>query len=135
MAYLHTGFSYDENPPSRAVPLESFLFQDKRGYCQQFAGAMALLLRMGGIPARVAAGFTSGSYDTKSHQWVVSDIDAHAWVEAYVPGYGWVRFDPTPGADPALHRTPISPSTPISSSPLAAPHHQLPQKSASHGGS
>ena len=54
------GFSYSQNPPRRQFPLESFLFTDKQGYCQQFSGAMALLLRMGGIPARVAAGFTPG---------------------------------------------------------------------------
>jgi hypothetical protein len=82
-------------------PLESFLFTDKYGYCQQFAGAMAMLLRMGGVPARVAVGFTSGSYNTGGHDYVVADIDAHAWVEAWFPHYGWVRFDPTPAAAPA----------------------------------
>ena len=96
------GFSYDQNPPLRPYPLESFLFGDKRGYCQQFAGAMALLLRMGGVPARVATGFTTGRYDSASHQYVVNDTDAHAWVEAWFPGYGWVRFDPTPPAAPAI---------------------------------
>jgi hypothetical protein len=62
---------------------------------------MALLLRMGGIPARVAAGFTSGTYDRGSQQWVVTDRNAHAWVEAWFPQYGWVRFDPTPVTAPA----------------------------------
>ena len=65
---------------------------------------MALLLRMGGIPARVAVGFTTGTYDTATHQYVVSDIDAHAWVEAWFPHYGWVRFDPTPAAAPRSRR-------------------------------
>jgi transglutaminase-like putative cysteine protease len=100
-AYLSRGFTYDENPPVRRYPLVSFLFQDHRGYCQQFAGAMALLLRMGGVPARVAAGFTTGAYDASTHQWVVSDLDAHAWVEAWFPHYGFVRFDPTPASAPA----------------------------------
>jgi transglutaminase-like putative cysteine protease len=110
--YLSRGYAYDESPPPRPYPLESFLFADKRGYCQQFAGAMALLLRMGGIPARVAAGFTSGSYDPSAHRFVVSDLDAHAWAEAWFPRYGWVRFDPTPAVAPARGgRTPI----PISS--------------------
>jgi transglutaminase-like putative cysteine protease len=99
--YLSRGFTYNENPPASAYPLETFLFKSKRGYCQQFAGAMALLLRMGGIPARVATGFTSGSYDSATKSWVVQDIDAHAWVEAWFPHYGWVRFDPTPAAAPA----------------------------------
>jgi hypothetical protein len=62
---------------------------------------MALLLRMGGVPARVAAGFSPGSYSSRRGEWVVRDIDAHSWVEAYFPGYGWVTFDPTPGDSPA----------------------------------
>lgn len=100
-AYLSRGFTYNESVPTHRYPLESFLFTDRYGYCQQFAGAMAMLLRMGGIPARVAAGFTTGSYDSVGHDWVVGDIDAHAWVEAWFPHYGWVRFDPTPAVAPA----------------------------------
>jgi transglutaminase-like putative cysteine protease len=99
--YLSHGYTYNEAPPPSRYPLLSFLFNSKNGYCQQFAGAMALLLRMGGIPARVSAGFTTGAYNASRKQYVVSDIDAHAWVEAWFPHYGWVRFDPTPGAAPA----------------------------------
>ncbi|MBV9195712.1 MAG: transglutaminase domain-containing protein [Solirubrobacterales bacterium] len=99
--YLARGYSYDESPPVRAYPLESFLFEDKIGYCQQFAGAMALLLRMGGIPARVATGFTTGLRSSARRAWVATDLDAHAWVEAWFPHYGWVRFDPTPAVAPA----------------------------------
>ena len=99
--YLARGYTYNQNPPVRTYPLESFLFQDKKGYCQQFSGAMALLLRMGGIPAQVAAGFTSGTFDSATREWVVTDTDAHAWVEAWFPHYGWVRFDPTPPTAPA----------------------------------
>jgi protein-glutamine gamma-glutamyltransferase len=101
MSYLSHGFSYNENTPVHQYPLESFLFTDKFGYCQQFAGAMAMLLRMGGVPARVAVGFTTGSYNTSGHDYVVGDIDAHAWVEAWFPHFGWVRFDPTPPVAPA----------------------------------
>jgi hypothetical protein len=101
MKYLSRGFTYNEDVPTYQYPLESFLFKDKFGYCQQFAGAMAMLLRMGGIPARVAVGFTTGNYDNAAHHYVVGDVDAHAWVEAWFPGYGWVRFDPTPAVAPA----------------------------------
>jgi len=103
LSYLSArhGYSYSENPAPSPYPIETFLWGDKAGYCQQFAGAMALLLRMGGVPARVAAGFTEGSLDHSSRRYVVSDVDAHAWVEAWFPHYGWVRFDPTPGAAPA----------------------------------
>lgn len=101
LGHLAHGYRYDERPPPSRYPLERFLFADRRGYCQQFAGAMALLLRMGGVPARVAVGFTTGTHASASHRWVVSDLDAHAWVEAWFPRYGWVRFDPTPAAAPA----------------------------------
>jgi transglutaminase-like putative cysteine protease len=94
------GFVYDEQPPVPAPnqpALVQFVTQTKRGYCQHFAGAMALMLRYLGIPARVAAGFTSGSYDADSHEWTVTDHEAHDWVEVYFPGWGWIPFDPTPG--------------------------------------
>ncbi len=71
---------------------------DKRaGYCQHYAGAMALMLRYLGVPARVAAGFTSGSYKRDTGRWVVTDLNAHAWVEVWFPRFGWLPFDPTPG--------------------------------------
>jgi transglutaminase-like putative cysteine protease len=100
-AHLARGFTYSEGPPRHRVPLAAFLVDDRAGYCQHFSGAMALLLRMGGVPARVAAGFSPGSYSVRRGEWVVRDIDAHSWVEAYFPGYGWVTFDPTPGDSPA----------------------------------
>ena len=90
------GFSYDESPPrGQGAPLVAFVTETKAGYCQHFAGAMAAMLRMLGIPARVAVGFTSGTPDDGA--WVVTDHDAHAWVEVWFAGIGWVPFDPTPG--------------------------------------
>jgi transglutaminase-like putative cysteine protease len=103
--YLARGFSYSETPPASRVPLADFLLRDKVGYCQQFSGAMALLLRLGGVPARVSAGFAPGSLDDKSKEYVVRDIDAHSWVEVYFPGLGWVTRDPTPSASPARSQT------------------------------
>jgi LPXTG-motif cell wall-anchored protein len=99
-AYLHDGFSYSETPPQSARTLDGFLFDAKVGFCQQYSGAEALLLRMGGIPARVATGFTSGAFDDKQKEYVVRDLDAHSWVEAWFPGYGWVTRDPTPASAP-----------------------------------
>jgi hypothetical protein len=95
------GTTYDERPPARPFPLASFLFDTKTGYCQQFSGVMALMLRMGGVPARVASGFSPGSYNSERKDYVVRDTDAHSWVEAYFPPYGWITFDPTPAASPA----------------------------------
>jgi len=93
------GFVYDQHPPKPppGVPaLEDFVARTQRGYCQHFAGAMALMLRYLGIPSRVAVGFASGRYDAKSGEWVVSDRDAHMWVEVWFRGWGWLPFDPTP---------------------------------------
>ena len=94
-------FSYSETPRRSRAPLADFLLRDRAGYCQQFSGAMALLLRMGGVPARVASGFSPGALDTERGEYVVRDVDAHSWVEYFVPGTGWVARDPTPAAAPA----------------------------------
>src|SRR5262249_45618322 len=97
--FRSSAFHYDQTPPpiGNVPPLVAFVMQTRRGYCQHFAGAMALMLRYLGIPARVAAGFTSGVYDRNKHDWTVTDHDAHTWVEAWFPRYGWLPFDPTPG--------------------------------------
>jgi Transglutaminase-like superfamily len=92
-------FRYDENPPTTGgvPPLVAFVTDHKRGYCQHFAGAMALMLRYLGIPARVGAGFATGRFDAEDREWTVADTNAHTWVEAWFAGYGWLPFDPTPG--------------------------------------
>jgi protein-glutamine gamma-glutamyltransferase len=103
-SYLRSSYAYSEIPPQRQLPLRAFLLRDGIGYCQQFSGAMALMLRMLGIPARVASGFTPGT-PSDSGTYVVRDFDAHSWVEAYFNGIGWVPFDPTPAAAPAESQT------------------------------
>jgi transglutaminase-like putative cysteine protease len=95
------GFTYSNHPPiDPNAPLVGFVVQTKSGYCQHFAGAMALMLRYLGVPARVAVGFSSGTYDSARGTWRVTDHDAHAWVEAWFRGYGWLPFDPTPAGRP-----------------------------------
>ena len=109
-------YTYSEVPPRASSTLDGFLFDGKQGYCQQFSGAMALLLRMAGIPARVVTGFSTGATDTKTGEFIVRDFDAHSWVEAYYPGWGWLTFDPTPAASPARSQPADSASVPGSSS-------------------
>jgi hypothetical protein len=85
-------YSETEGGPST---LEYFLFVKKKGHCELYASSMALMLRMGGVPARLVSGFRIG-------RWPISDIvtvrmsDAHAWVEYYRQGVGWIPVDPTP---------------------------------------
>jgi transglutaminase-like putative cysteine protease len=108
------GFRYDQTPPpphTNEPALAAFVTRTKRGYCQHYAGAMALMLRFLGVPARVAAGFTSGSYDAGKHEWKVTDHQAHDWVEVYFPGWGWLPFDPTPGR--GLLNAAYDPSSPV----------------------
>ena len=99
--HLRTTYAYNQDVPLRRHPLPAFLFLDREGYCQQFSGAMALMLRMVGIPSRVATGFSPGFVAPGDNVYTVRDTDAHSWVEVWFRGIGWVAFDPTPGAAPA----------------------------------
>jgi hypothetical protein len=85
--------------PPGPYPLADFLLHTHAGYCQHFAGAAALLLRLAGVPTRLVAGFATG-VRTGGH-FEVRDTDAHDWIEVYFGGVGWVPFNPTPAADPA----------------------------------
>jgi LPXTG-motif cell wall-anchored protein len=100
--YLNSGryrYTTDVADPG-PDPLLDFLFKTRAGYCQHFAGAATLLLRLAGIPTRVVSGFATGKR-TGENTFAVRDEDAHAWIEVYFPGYGWVPFNPTPAGDEA----------------------------------
>jgi hypothetical protein len=85
--------------------LSHFLFVTRRGYCEYFASAMAVMLRTQGIPSRVVTGFQNGYFNEVSGLYVIRASDAHAWVEAWMPipgradAQGWVTLDPTPPAE------------------------------------
>ena len=98
--YLQTRFRYTTRLLDHQVPdpLANFLFERKQGHCEYFASAMAVMLRVLGIPSRVATGFESGVYNPVSGWYVIRASDAHSWVEAYLPHRGWKTFDPTPPA-------------------------------------
>lgn len=95
--------------------LTDFLFTDKRGFCEQFAAAMAVLLRTLGIPTRLAVGFDSGGRsaegDTANTIWTVSSHDAHTWPEVLFPTYGWLQFEPTPSITAPSAEAYLYPST------------------------
>jgi hypothetical protein len=98
-------FHYTLSPPaiSGTDALSSFLFTTRAGFCQQFAGAYAVLARIDGLPTRLAVGFTTGS-TTRRDVYRVTGADAHSWPQVYLgPGAGWVSFEPTPAStDDAL---------------------------------
>jgi transglutaminase-like putative cysteine protease len=95
-------------------PILDFLFKSRAGYCQHFAGAAAMLLRLAGVPTRVVTGFATGKR-TGEDTYDVRDEDAHAWIEVYFPGFGWVPFNPTPAAAEAE----VAPGTDILAAPSA----------------
>jgi Transglutaminase-like superfamily len=109
-------------PQPGPTPLVDFLLRTHAGYCQQFAGAAALLLRLAGVPARVAVGFATGA-ESAPGRYTVRDLDAHEWIEVYFEGYGWVPFNPTPAADPASVAPGVDPFTTTTSTkgPVVGP--------------
>ncbi len=99
-AYLKT-LPYNleiEPPPFDADGVDHFLFEQKQGYSEYFASAMAVMLRSVGIPARLAVGYTTGDPIEAEGSYAVTDSHSHGWVEVYFPGYDWIPFEPTPGA-------------------------------------
>jgi hypothetical protein len=94
-------WEYSLEPPQghSASAMESFIEQ-RIGYCEQYAGTMAVMLRSLGIPARVAVGFTPGQpIPGEEGTYRVTNANAHAWVEVLFPGLGWLAFEPTPRTD------------------------------------
>jgi hypothetical protein len=99
--YLTTNFGYTLELPNtpQADPIAYFLFERKRGHCEYFASAMAVMLRAVGVPSRVVTGFRGGEFNDLTGSYIIRARDAHAWVEAYIPNRGWLAFDPTPVGD------------------------------------
>lgn len=91
-------FTYDlDVPPGHDDDaLVRFLFESRRGYCEQFAGAYAAMARAVGLPSRVAVGYTTGDLGPDG-VYSVRGYHGHAWPEVYIAGFGWVSFEPTPG--------------------------------------
>ncbi len=101
-----------EAPPDGTDGVDYFLFELKKGYCQYFASAMAVLLRASGVPSRMVAGYGPGALmeqygpgymmGRRSAAWqewqdALAVQNSHGWTEVFFPGYGWISFEPTPG--------------------------------------
>jgi hypothetical protein len=127
--YLRT-FTYNAhnpNPPSGKDSTVWFL-QRKEGFCTFFASAMALMGRSLGMPTRVVSGYTNGSYDDKTHTYIVHGSQAHTWTQVYFGKYGWINFEPTATFTPFFRPQtgltgPIgSPTTGPGATPSSTPH-------------
>lgn len=90
-------YTFDTVVSSQGItPLDEFLFETRRGHCEYFASALAVMLRTQGIPSRLVTGFSSGTYNPLTGYYEVRALDGHAWVEAWFDDKGWVMFEPTP---------------------------------------
>jgi len=122
-SYLRTHYTYSLNvqKPDGAEGVSWFLFDgDHKGFCNYFASAMAVMARSVGIPARVVAGYTHGTFDANRRQWIIRGSDAHAWTQIYFAGYGWINFEPSQSFNifsrPQPNQFPSSINIPIGSS-------------------
>lgn len=121
-SYLRT-LKYDETrprPPEDRDWVDYFLFSAQRGYCDDFATAMVVLLRSLNVPARLAQGYAGGALDPQQNAYIVRESVGHSWPEVYFPGYGWQRFEPTPASYASV---PVRPALPLAdpADPSAGP--------------
>lgn len=98
LSFLRNGdYRYSlQNLPLTRYPLEDFLFKYRYGNCEYFASAMAIMLRMAGIPSRLVGGYRGGYYNEIGKYYLIQQKNAHVWVEVYMDNLGWMRVDPTP---------------------------------------
>jgi len=100
----HYRYTLAPDPPKYGIdPIINFLFYQQRGYCTYFSGAMVMLCRSIGLPARMVTGFAAGEALENTNNpagttYQVTSDDAHCWVEVFLPHYGWCVMDPTSGS-------------------------------------
>lgn len=123
--FLRAHISYDLNvgvPPEDADIVDYVLFELKRGYCEYYASAMTVMMRILGIPAKTVVGYFPADYDQEAGGYLYRQENAHAWTEVYFPGYGWIPFEPT-AARPAssLESSQTAPTPTPTPVPTVAP--------------
>jgi transglutaminase-like putative cysteine protease len=117
--FLRNELKYNESliaPPDGIDKVDYVLFNSKEAYCDYYATSMIVMLRSVGIPARLAAGFARGTFDSEKGAYHVLNKDAHSWVEVYFPNYGWIEFEPT-AAQPNIIRPTSTDDDPSFASP------------------
>jgi len=94
-------FYYSRSPPLLYNnPVDEFLFESRRGYCEHYASSFTVLMRLAGIPSRVVTGYQGGEINPIDNYMTIRQSDAHAWSEVYLGKKGWVRVDPTAAIPP-----------------------------------
>ncbi len=87
-------------PPLGRDPVDQFLFATRRGFCEHYASAFAVMMRAAGIPSRIVLGYQGGELNPRGNYMIVRQSDAHAWTEVWLPKRGWHRVDPTAAVAP-----------------------------------
>lgn len=123
LSYFRTQrFFYTLNPPLLGNhPIEQFLLETRRGFCEHYAGAFVVLMRLAGIPARIVTGYQGGQWNALGKFLEVRQSDAHAWAEVWLEQRGWVRIDPTAAVAPGRIEQPFDAEAidkPVSSLPV-----------------
>ncbi|MGZ8217991.1 transglutaminase TgpA family protein [Methylomagnum sp.] len=94
-------FYYTLSPPALPDnPIERFLFETRKGFCEHYATAFVYLMRVAGVPARIVTGYQGGQWNPVGKFLEVRQADAHAWAEVWLPDGGWTRVDPTAAVAP-----------------------------------
>ncbi|MEH6518053.1 MAG: DUF3488 and transglutaminase-like domain-containing protein [Halioglobus sp.] len=118
-------FFYTLQPPLLGEnPMDQFLLQTRRGFCEHYAYAFVMMMRAAGVPARIVAGYLGGEVNPVNRTVIVHQFDAHAWAEVWIAGKGWVRVDPTSAVSPdriefGLEQAMAEEGSFLSSSPLS----------------
>ena len=101
-------FVYTLNPPLlESDPVDEFLFDTRRGFCEHYSASFTILMRLAGIPTRVVTGYQGGEFNDLGGYLVVRQADAHAWTEVWIKEHGWTRVDPTAAVAPERIERPI----------------------------
>jgi transglutaminase-like putative cysteine protease len=99
--FRQQAFYYTLLPPLLGDdPVDEFLFESRRGFCEHYSAAFVTLMRAAGIPARVVTGYQGGEFNPAGRYFIVRQSDAHAWAEVWLAGRGWTRVDPTAAVAP-----------------------------------
>jgi protein-glutamine gamma-glutamyltransferase len=119
--FREQAFVYTLNPPMLGVdPVDSFLFDTRRGFCEHYSSSFTVLMRAAGIPARIVTGYQGAAAADYGPDWIVRQSDAHAWSEVWLPDRGWLRIDPTAAVAPnRIERNLASALPPTESAGLA----------------
>jgi protein-glutamine gamma-glutamyltransferase len=119
-------FYYTLTPPKlTGHSVDAFLFDTKRGFCEHYASAFAMLMRAAGIPSHVVTGYQGGTFNRFADYWIVRQSDAHAWDEVWIEGRGWIRIDPTSAIAPERVEHGLSDADPLGTGePLSSLWHR-----------